>query len=116
MLSKLAQDFLAIPSSGAGVERLFNSACDICHYQQGKLHAETIKALMIQMYTDRFAIASEYTELLDDMDDKPLSLEQANMISVQEDEAIQFGYISDGDEGNLSRDEDEGYDGQSLLR
>ena len=116
VLSKLAQDFLAIPSSGAGVERLFNSAHDICHYQWGKLHAETIEALMVQMCTDRFAIASEYAELLDDMDDKPLSLEQANMSSVQEDEAIQFGYISDGDEGNLSRDEDEGHDGQSLPR
>ena len=111
MLSKLTQDFLAIPSSEAGVERLFNSAHDIYHYQQGKLHAETIEALMVQIYTDRFAIASEYAELLDDIDDKPLSLEQANMISVQEDEAIQFGYISDGDEGNLSRDEDEGHDG-----
>ena len=70
----------------------------------------------MQICTDRFAITSEYAELLDDMDDKPLSLEQANMSSVQEDEAIQFGYISDGDEGNLSRDEDEGHDGQSLPR
>ena len=88
VLSKLAQDFLAIPSSGAGVERLFNSAYDICYYQWGKLHAETIEALMVQIYTDRFAIASEYAELLDDMDDKPLSLEQANMSSVQENKAI----------------------------
>ena len=116
MLSKLTQDFLTIPSSGAGVERLFNSAYNICHYWWGKLHTETIKALIVQIYTDRFAIASEYAELLDNMDDKPLSLEQANMSSVQEDEAIQFGYISDGDEGNLSRDEDEGHDGQSLPR
>ena len=111
MLSKLAQDFLAIPSSGAGVERLFNSTHDIYHYQQGKLHTETIKALIVQMYIDRFAIASEYAELFDNMDDKPLSLEQANISSVQEDEAIQFRYISDGDEGNLSRDEDEEHDG-----
>ena len=38
------------------------------------------------------------------------------MSSVQEDEAIQFGYISNGDEGNLSRDKDDGHDRQSLLR
>ena len=42
----------------------------------------------MQICTDRFAITSEYAELLDDMDDKSLSLEQANMSSVQEDEAI----------------------------
>lgn len=55
-------------------------------------------------------------ELLDDMDDKSLSLEQANMSSVQEDEAMQCGYISDGDEGNLPRYEDDGCDGQFLPR
>ena len=109
MLSKLAQDFLAIPFSGAKVERLFNSTYNICYYQQGKLHAETIEALIIQIYIDKFTIVSEYTELLDNIDNKPLSSEQANMSSVQEDEAIQFGYISDGDEDNLSRDEDDGY-------
>lgn len=71
---------------------------------------------MVQMCTDRFAIASEYTELLDNMDDKSLSLEQANISSIQEDEAIKYGYISDGDECNLSRDEDDEYDGQALSR
>ena len=38
------------------------------------------------------------------------------MSSVQEDKAIQFGYISDGDEGNLSRDKNDEYDRQSLPR
>ena len=32
VLSKVVCDFLAIPSSGVGVEWLFNSAHDICHY------------------------------------------------------------------------------------
>ena len=40
------------------------------------------------MYIDRFAIASEYAELFNDIDNKPLSLEQANMSSVQENKAI----------------------------
>lgn len=33
VLFKVTQDFLAIPLTGVGVERLFNGACDICHYQ-----------------------------------------------------------------------------------
>ncbi|KAJ5472073.1 hypothetical protein N7539_008642 [Penicillium diatomitis] len=31
-LAALARDILFIPASGAGVERLFNCARDICHY------------------------------------------------------------------------------------
>ena len=53
-LSSLARDVLAIPASGAGVERLFNSARDICHYRRGQLEPETIKDLMMWMCATRF--------------------------------------------------------------
>jgi hypothetical protein len=33
VLARIARDILSIPVSGAGVERLFNSARDICHYR-----------------------------------------------------------------------------------
>jgi hypothetical protein len=35
-LVSLARNVLSIPATGAGVERLFNSACDICHYRPGR--------------------------------------------------------------------------------
>ncbi|CAG7970681.1 unnamed protein product [Penicillium nalgiovense] len=41
-LSALARDILLIPTTGAGVERLFNTARDICHYRRGRLYASTI--------------------------------------------------------------------------
>ncbi|OKO90596.1 hypothetical protein PENSUB_13313 [Penicillium subrubescens] len=41
-LAKLARDVLSIPATGAGVERLFNTARDICHYRRGSLNATTI--------------------------------------------------------------------------
>ncbi|KAG0155346.1 hypothetical protein PDIDSM_921 [Penicillium digitatum] len=33
-LARIARDILSIPASGAGVERLFNCARDICHYRR----------------------------------------------------------------------------------
>jgi hypothetical protein len=43
----LARDVLSIPATRAGVERLFNTARDICHYRRGRLHAGTIQELML---------------------------------------------------------------------
>ncbi|KAJ5110730.1 hypothetical protein N7532_001265 [Penicillium argentinense] len=34
ILARMARDILSIPASGAGVERLFNCARDICHYRR----------------------------------------------------------------------------------
>jgi hypothetical protein len=47
------------PATGSGVERLFNSACDIYHYRRGMLKPNTIKDLMMSMCTSRFDIESE---------------------------------------------------------
>ncbi|KAJ5337448.1 uncharacterized protein N7506_005470 [Penicillium brevicompactum] len=46
-LANLARDVLSIPATGAGVERLFNSARDICHYRRGSLNPSTIHDLMM---------------------------------------------------------------------
>jgi hypothetical protein len=58
-LASLARDVLSIPATGAGVERLFNSARDICHYRRGSLNAKTIQDLMMFMCTSRFEIEEE---------------------------------------------------------
>ncbi|KAJ5954443.1 hypothetical protein N7501_008722 [Penicillium viridicatum] len=42
VLSRLARDLLLVPITGAGIERLFNSVRDICHYRRGSLYEGTI--------------------------------------------------------------------------
>jgi hAT family dimerisation domain. len=58
-LASLARDILSIPATGAGVERLFNSARDICHYRRGSLKSTTIQDLMMYMCTSRFEAENE---------------------------------------------------------
>ena len=61
----MARDFLAMPASGVGVENLFSSARDICHYHRNRLIPETIEAIMYQMCTDRFKVNKEFQDLSD---------------------------------------------------
>lgn len=55
---------MSIPATGAGVERLFNSARDICHYRRGSLNPETIRDIMLYMCTTRFDIKEEQRLIL----------------------------------------------------
>jgi hypothetical protein len=55
-LANLARDILSIPATGAGIEKLFNSARDICHYCRGSLNASTIQELIMFMYTTKFKV------------------------------------------------------------
>jgi hypothetical protein len=59
-LANLARDVLSIPATGAGVERLFNSARDIFHYRRGSLKPSTIPDLIIFMCTSRFEIEDSH--------------------------------------------------------
>lgn len=52
----MARDTLSVPATGAGVERLFNTARDICHYRRGRLNATTIQELMMFRCTSKFDI------------------------------------------------------------
>ena len=54
ILASIARDIMSIPATGAGVERLFNSARDICHYRRGSLKLKTIQDIMMFMCTTRF--------------------------------------------------------------
>jgi hypothetical protein len=58
-LAALARDVFSIPATGAGVERLFSSARDICHYRRGSLNTTTIQDLMMLRCTSKFDIESE---------------------------------------------------------
>jgi hypothetical protein len=55
---------MSIPATGAGVERLFNSARDVCHYRRGSLNPETVRDIMLYMCTTRFDIKEEQRLIL----------------------------------------------------
>lgn len=55
---------MSIPATGAGVERLFNSARDLCHYRRGSLSPETVRGIVLYMCTTRFDIKEEQRLIL----------------------------------------------------
>ena len=63
----MARDFLTIAIDGVGVERLFNTSRDVCHYRRSRLYPDIIKAIMLQIYTDRFTINKEYKDIIEEM-------------------------------------------------
>jgi hAT family C-terminal dimerisation region len=108
-LANLARDILSIPATGAGVERLFNSARDICHYRRGSLKPSTIQDLMMFMCTSRFEIEDSHRALINEY----LSSEERQASQEEKDISIQqFEPISDNEEeddgGHHSGGEGEG--------
>ncbi|KAJ5274116.1 hypothetical protein N7478_009241 [Penicillium angulare] len=67
-ITALARDVLAIPATGAGVESLFKTARDICHYPRGSLKPHTVEELMLYLCTSRFNLevqeAKEFEQFL----------------------------------------------------
>lgn len=59
VLASLARDVMSIPATGAGVECLFNSARDICHYRRGSLKPKTIRDIMLWICTTRFDLQEQ---------------------------------------------------------
>ncbi|KAF7514639.1 hypothetical protein PCG10_005309, partial [Penicillium crustosum] len=64
ILTSIARDIMSIPATGAGVKRLFNSARDIYHYRRGSLNLETVRDIMLYIYTTRFDIKEEQRLIL----------------------------------------------------
>ena len=64
VLARMARDILSIPASGAGVERLFNSARDICHYRRGQLKPSTIRELMLHQFATKFEVEQKEMEVI----------------------------------------------------
>ncbi|KAJ5316459.1 hypothetical protein N7476_006766 [Penicillium atrosanguineum] len=62
-LARVARDIFSIPATGAGVERLFNSARDIYYYRRGRLNSTTIQDLMMFSCLTQFEIEDEQLEL-----------------------------------------------------
>ncbi|CAG8243499.1 unnamed protein product [Penicillium salamii] len=55
-IAALTRDALSFPATSVGVERLFNTARDICHYRRGRMKSKTIEDLMMFLCTSRFDI------------------------------------------------------------
>ncbi|KAJ5771484.1 uncharacterized protein N7511_003535 [Penicillium nucicola] len=95
ILASLARDVLITPASGSGVERLFNSTRDICYYRRGSLKPQTIKELMLFIYTTKFDVESEQLALIDEYlstdDEEDLSNSEASAETIQNPNARALG-------------------------
>lgn len=120
-IAALARDVLAIPATGAGVERLFNTARDICHYRRGQLNSDTIEELMLFLCTSRFDLdvqeAKEVAEdLLSDEIDvlREQSVEKPNDVDTEEisdtEEQGDGPGSGSGDLIDVDDDDDDGVD------
>lgn len=96
-IALLARDILSIPATGAGVERLFNTARDICHYRRGRMKSETIQELMMFLCTSRFDLEVQEAEELErffSMDEIEILREEKN----ERPDDIEIEIISDTEE------------------
>ena len=93
----LACDILSIPATGAGVERLFNTARDVCHYRRGRLRSETVEEIMSYLCTTRFDLNNAEAKQLE----KFFTLEEIEAAREQNREnlkEIKIDMISDDEE------------------
>ncbi len=100
----MARDFLAIPASGVGVERLFNSSRDVCHYHRSRLLPDTIHAIMLQMCTDRFNLKQDYARIAEDVTTEEDEWDGPHEIEEGQQDPI---YISDVESETESHTESE---------
>ena len=68
ILSQIARDYLSVPATSAGVERIFNYGRDLCHYRRGSLKVTTISNLMMYISTLRFKSELERASYTDKSD------------------------------------------------
>lgn len=99
ILASIARDVLITSASSSGIEQLFNSARDICHYRRGSLKPQTIQDLMMFMCTVKFDLETEQFALIEEYlstQEKQAERERKDAIKKQEEE---FNTISDNEKG-----------------
>jgi hypothetical protein len=84
-ITLLARDILSIPATGAGVERLFNTARDICHHRRGRMKSETIQELMMYLCTSKFELEVQEAKELE----KLFSLDEIEALREEKDEKLE---------------------------
>ncbi|KAA8642282.1 uncharacterized protein ATNIH1004_011224 [Aspergillus tanneri] len=120
VLAKIARDILSVPASGAGVERLFNCARDVCHYRRGQLKPGTIKDLMLHLFSSKFDLEQSELEMIKeylsvgeaamlDQTRQPVpSLNELEPISDNEEEGCEAEDLSEDDTDESDNEAEEG--------
>jgi hAT family C-terminal dimerisation region len=108
-LAALARDALSIPATGAGVERLFNTARDICHYRRGRLNSDTIQELMMYLCTSKFDIEDEEATRLAEFFSRD-EIEAAKEEKDDKPDEIELDPISDTEEQDVGLENNEDLD------
>ncbi|KAJ6041644.1 hypothetical protein N7460_007034 [Penicillium canescens] len=104
-LAALARDILSIPATGAGVERLFNTARDICHYRRGRLSATTIQELMMFLCISKFEIEEEQAAFLQEIFTRD-EIEAAKEEKETTPDTVSVDPISDTEEEQTQEEEE----------
>ena len=99
IVAEMAREFLAIPASGVGVERLFNQARDICTYRRHRLKPETLRLLVMLMCMDSFNLKEEYrlSKTANELEDEWDFVSEDNE-DMNEDENLSSYAISENEE------------------
>ncbi|KAI2787028.1 hypothetical protein POX_f07381 [Penicillium oxalicum] len=108
-IAALARDALSFPAIGACVERLFNTARDVCHYRRGRMRSQTIEELMMFLCTSRFDIEEQEAKLLE----KFFSYEEMEAAKEEKDEKldeVEIDPISDAKEQDTVINDEIGLD------
>jgi hypothetical protein len=102
VLTAVARDYLAIPASGIGVERLFNTARDVITYRRHRLQPDTVSKIMLAVCANRFdALQLKYSK--EDHSEYEMQLvevitdSESDIEEYEEDEVFE-GMISDNEE------------------
>jgi hypothetical protein len=98
-LARIARDIFSIPATGAGVERLFNSARDVCHYRRGRLNSSTIQDLMMFSHITRFEMEDEQLAFI-----RSLSIHEEGESDETPQETDSFEPISDTEEDEVDEE------------
>jgi hypothetical protein len=102
----LARDVLSVPATGAGVERLFNTAWDLCHYRRGRMKSETVEELMMFLCTIRFDLEQQEAEHLKEYFTRD-EIETRREEKDEKLEYIELDEISDTKEQDVGQEEEQ---------
>jgi hAT family C-terminal dimerisation region len=81
----MAKDILSIPASGVGVERVFNTARDTCHYRRNRLNPDTIEMIMLVKWYEKLGLwipeeSLDSEEKVTETDEPPMDEQPVTMI------------------------------------
>jgi hypothetical protein len=102
----LARDVLSVPATGAGVERLFNTTRDLCHYRRGRMKSETVEELMMFLCTTRFDLEQQEAEHLKEYFTRD-EIETRREEKDEKLEYIELDEISDTEEQDVGQEEEQ---------